>query len=231
MAQSSGTAHTVNLLPVAAFANGNSITLIPVTTITTCTSPEKLTQQQNNYLLLTTSPSAAGATFTTSNASNLTPTPPLRPMKKIEPASPGGNSQTSSLRCKRRLDFSKFGLEKPRPAAVARRNQRERNRVRLINHCFHTLRDHVPNSVKNKKLSKVETLRSAAEYIKQLQDLLDENDAVNAAFSQGHASVSSCHSPGSSQESRSPAPSETSDSEAHFSPEEEDLLDFASWFE
>ncbi|EEC12616.1 conserved hypothetical protein, partial [Ixodes scapularis] len=57
--------------------------------------------------------------------------------------------------------------------AVARRNERERNRVRLVNMGFAALRQHVPNFTQNKKMSKVDTLRSAVDYIKSLQDLLD----------------------------------------------------------
>ncbi|KAH8030958.1 hypothetical protein HPB51_012426 [Rhipicephalus microplus] len=57
--------------------------------------------------------------------------------------------------------------------AVARRNERERNRVRLVNMGFAALRQHVPNFTQNKKMSKVDTLRSAVDYIKALQELLD----------------------------------------------------------
>ncbi|XP_077494926.1 achaete-scute homolog 5-like [Amblyomma americanum] len=60
----------------------------------------------------------------------------------------------------------------PYTAAVARRNERERNRVRLVNHGFNALRQHVPQTGQ-KKLSKVETLRSAVEYIRELQELLE----------------------------------------------------------
>lgn len=56
--------------------------------------------------------------------------------------------------------------------AVARRNERERNRVQLVNHGFNALRQHVPQSGQ-KKLSKVETLRSAVDYIRELQELLE----------------------------------------------------------
>ncbi|XP_076311393.1 uncharacterized protein LOC143225581 [Tachypleus tridentatus] len=82
------------------------------------------------------------------------------------------------LRCKRRNSCGALGflLQPCRPAAVARRNERERNRVRLVNMGFATLRQHVPNGTKNRKMSKVETLRSAVEYIKQLQDLLTHQD-------------------------------------------------------
>uniref|UniRef100_A0A8C4Q9N6 Achaete-scute family bHLH transcription factor 1 n=1 Tax=Eptatretus burgeri TaxID=7764 RepID=A0A8C4Q9N6_EPTBU len=70
-------------------------------------------------------------------------------------------------------------LGRQQPAAVARRNERERNRVKLVNLGFATLRQHVPNGAANKKMSKVETLRSAVEYIRALQQLLDEHDAVS----------------------------------------------------
>ncbi|GBM27580.1 hypothetical protein AVEN_97093-1 [Araneus ventricosus] len=56
--------------------------------------------------------------------------------------------------------------------AVSRRNARERKRVRLVNLGFSTLRERVPPGAKNKKLSKVETLRAAIEYIGQLQSML-----------------------------------------------------------
>ncbi|XP_023310751.1 achaete-scute complex protein T3-like [Anoplophora glabripennis] len=71
----------------------------------------------------------------------------------------------------------------PQPVAVARRNARERNRVKQVNNGFANLRQHIPNFIAaafentsgrggNKKLSKVETLRMAVEYIRSLEDLL-----------------------------------------------------------
>lgn len=59
--------------------------------------------------------------------------------------------------------------------SVARRNERERNRVRFINKTFSRLRQHLPCSEK-KKLSKVDTLRTAIRYIKHLQHILDVQD-------------------------------------------------------
>ncbi|KAI5634335.1 helix-loop-helix DNA-binding domain-containing protein [Phthorimaea operculella] len=73
----------------------------------------------------------------------------------------------------------------PTPLAVARRNARERNRVRQVNDGFAALRRHIPEEVAaafenansnrgpNKKLSKVETLRMAVEYIRNLETLLN----------------------------------------------------------
>lgn len=129
------------------------------------------------------------------------------------------------LRCKRRIDFSKYGynLPKAQPQAVARRNERERNRVKQVNLGFATLREHVPSGNKSKKMSKVDTLKSAVDYIKYLTQLLDEHDAVAAAFDSGLSP--------SGSEVLSPTPSFTSESSyEHLSAEEEELLDFANWF-
>lgn len=74
----------------------------------------------------------------------------------------------------------------PAPQAVARRNARERNRVKQVNNGFAALRERIPEEVAevfeaqgnhgrggvSKKLSKVETLRMAVEYIRSLERLL-----------------------------------------------------------
>lgn len=62
------------------------------------------------------------------------------------------------------------------PSPVARRNERERNRVRHVNLGFQTLRAKIPNSTK--KMSKVQTLRYAMIYIDWLQRLLNGSDHV-----------------------------------------------------
>lgn len=99
-------------------------------------------------------------------------------------------------RCKRKLGYLP-GQQQPfpsvggaQPASVARRNARERNRVKQVNNGFATLRSHIPPSVAaaistekptsrssaaSKKLSKVETLKMAVEYIRSLQQLLDDH--------------------------------------------------------
>lgn len=77
------------------------------------------------------------------------------------------------LRCRRRMDLVRLQQTfKTHPNAVARRNERERNRVKHINTTFATLRQHLPTSGKSKKMSKVDTLRSAIRYIKHLQQIL-----------------------------------------------------------
>lgn len=95
---------------------------------------------------------------------------------------------TSSAPAKRpriRDDVSDDQAKAPTPLAVARRNARERNRVRQVNDGFAALRRHIPEEVAaafentnsnrgpNKKLSKVETLRMAVEYIRNLETLLN----------------------------------------------------------
>ncbi|KAM3718335.1 Helix-loop-helix protein [Dirofilaria immitis] len=84
------------------------------------------------------------------------------------------NAATSSNTTNRiRLRRSKAGSVTTKlPHQVLRRNERERKRVQQVNLGFINLRDRVPHSATSKKLSKVETLREAARYIKHLQDLL-----------------------------------------------------------
>ncbi|NXB63664.1 ASCL1 protein, partial [Struthidea cinerea] len=117
-------------------------------------------------------------------------------------------------------------------AAVARRNERERNRVRLVNLGFAALRQHVPHGAASKKMSKVETLRSAVEYIRALQRLLDEHDAA-ASFPDGRGRVAVGEvgggGGGGGYSPASPCSAEESGYDAALSPEERELLDFTSW--
>ncbi|KAG8240260.1 hypothetical protein J437_LFUL016624 [Ladona fulva] len=101
-----------------------------------------------------------------------------------------------------------FRIHHHQPASVARRNARERNRVKQVNNGFATLRQHIPpaliaaaaaersaspserssgrcgSSAAAKKMSKVETLRCAVEYIRSLQDLLREADGGSTGETQ-----------------------------------------------
>ncbi|KAK6169243.1 hypothetical protein SNE40_020328 [Patella caerulea] len=62
------------------------------------------------------------------------------------------------------------------PNFIRRRNERERDRVRCVNEGYERLKEHLPLENKEKRISKVETLRSAIQYIKHLQSLLAETD-------------------------------------------------------
>ncbi|XP_060531296.1 achaete-scute homolog 1a-like [Cylas formicarius] len=98
-------------------------------------------------------------------------------------------TNNNDLRCKRKIQFMPYGAPPQQPASVARRNARERNRVKQVNNGFATLRSHIPQSVcqalspqgnssrgASKKLSKVETLRLAVEYIRSLQQMIDDHE-------------------------------------------------------
>ncbi|XP_078093231.1 achaete-scute homolog 1-like [Mustelus asterias] len=69
------------------------------------------------------------------------------------------------------------------PATSLRRNERERNRVRLVNLGFANLRQHVPQWGPAKRTSKVDTLRSAVEYIRMLEVLLQEQSYGDSQLS------------------------------------------------
>ncbi|XP_075532129.1 achaete-scute homolog 5-like isoform X2 [Dermacentor variabilis] len=60
------------------------------------------------------------------------------------------------------------------PTFIRRRNERERQRVRHVNDGFERLRSRLPLPPRDKdrRLSKVETLRYAISYIRHLQRLL-----------------------------------------------------------
>lgn len=139
------------------------------------------------------------------------------------------------------------------PASVARRNARERNRVKQVNNGFAALRQHIPSTVtaalaggrgSSRKLSKVDTLRLAVEYIKSLKHLLEESDEGCSETQIGLGlTPNGPQTPPSSEESHSPAPSLVSessvgpnchdayDSYEPMSPEDEELLDVISWWQ
>lgn len=112
--------------------------------------------------------------------------------RPLAPAPQKGLQNQDILRCKRKINFPPYNGNPHQPASVARRNARERNRVKQVNNGFATLRQHIPSSVAaalsspntnttsrsaNKKLSKVETLRMAVEYIRSLQRMIEDYEA------------------------------------------------------
>ncbi|XP_035218872.1 achaete-scute homolog 1-like [Stegodyphus dumicola] len=164
------------------------------------------------------------------------------------------------IRCQETNSGSKrgsFGDSTGGPStAVSRRNARERKRVRLVNLGFSTLRERVPAGAKNKKLSKVETLRAAIEYIKQLQQMLgmpdrssyDDNQLQAMMMLDENYGPDDCSSVASSEDvsgqsgqvvgsgDLSPASSHPSDCSLVSSPytshqnQDEHLIDIGVWF-
>lgn len=89
-------------------------------------------------------------------------------------------------RCRRKIAFHPihgYAIPPPQPAKVARRNARERNRVKQVNSGFEMLRVHIPTIASQKKASKVETLRHAVEYIQRLQAMLGDQHQQNVHIS------------------------------------------------
>ena len=56
-----------------------------------------------------------------------------------------------------------------------KRNERERKRVETVNRGFETLRRHVPTAAMVKKMSKVNILSQAVDYIQHLQQILESS--------------------------------------------------------
>ncbi|XP_013787987.1 achaete-scute homolog 1a-like [Limulus polyphemus] len=217
-------------------------------------SPQKL--EPTTCIFVSNAP-VSSVSFQTTQTTCTAPSNGKLSIKRTKPELTTGEL----LRCKRRISFTQLGytLPSPQPATVARRNERERNRVRMVNMGFATLRQHVPNGTKNKKMSKVETLRSAVEYIKCLQQLLsNQEDHMSSEGSQStilgslgenqYLKAVKDRCPAVSPQSLSPtcsttnSPSPSTGSEFSpnhqglespstcLSPEEEELLAFASWF-
>ena len=101
--------------------------------------------------------------------------------KRSQPTEDADGELSIKKRSKKKTCVSTASLAfQMEPSAVARRNERERNRVRMVNDGFSCLRQHIPYFPDKKKLSKVETLRCAVAYIKHLQDLITEHDSSSA---------------------------------------------------
>lgn len=91
--------------------------------------------------------------------------------------------------------------EKP-PQLVAKRNARERRRVQAVNGAFSKLRRHIPYENKNKRLSKVKTLKIAIDYIHHLQDLIEDFDSGVGGSSQAARTPLSANSSGADDNCR-----------------------------
>ena len=116
--------------------------------------------------------SMAASSSTSNSEANVSST-----TNSVGGARPGtGNGNNNSGRMKKAFHPTLgYAIPPPLPAKVARRNQRERNRVKQVNCGFEMLRTHIPSAAKHKKMSKVDTLRHAVEYIQSMQNMLDRH--------------------------------------------------------
>ncbi|XP_040569422.1 uncharacterized protein [Lepeophtheirus salmonis] len=82
-----------------------------------------------------------------------------------------------------------YAIPPPLPPKVARRNARERNRVKQVNSGFDYLKSHLPGATDIKKMSKVDTLRRAVDYIQSLQTLLGLDESSSPSCSPSSSSI------------------------------------------
>ncbi|CAI9589323.1 unnamed protein product [Staurois parvus] len=131
----------------------------------------------------------------TSEEPNLLLSSPERPPRTMRKGGAHSGSP-QRLRCQRRSGGSGSNRNGVISTTSERRNERERNRVKLVNMGFAKLRQHVPQAQgPNKKMSKVETLRSAVEYIRALQALLlDRQNGENGQGGPSSDGLSPCGS-------------------------------------
>ena len=71
-----------------------------------------------------------------------------------------------------------------------KRNARERNRIQAVNSCFENLRRRVPSAAVYKKMSKVNIVHHALEYIHQLMQML-QGDQISPPYSDTSSTCSS----------------------------------------
>lgn len=140
----------------------------------------------------TTSKSNATATMTQSNQ-DLDPTTSYLQNHKSDRyvlSSYSNENETATHWNNHQPKRKNLKKSKSKESVIAkRRNERERRRVQLVNDGFTELRKHVPTDSENRKLSKVKTLRSAIEYIKQLQSLLEKQTVPQAPRRKVYARV------------------------------------------
>lgn len=142
----------------------------------------QLVQGQTNYVVVASGYPSATLAKTSVEKRNI-PIAPAPEKNYVTHDSP------PNLQYRKKVHFRTNPYTGPQAASIARRNARERNRVKQVNDGFNALRRHLPASVvaalsggarrgSGKKLSKVDTLRMVVEYIRYLQQLLDESDAA-----------------------------------------------------
>ena len=72
-----------------------------------------------------------------------------------------------------------YAILPPIPLTVARRNARERNRVKTVNDSYECLRAHVPVAAKAKRMAKVDIIKHTIDYIQKLQRLVSSIEGPN----------------------------------------------------
>lgn len=160
--------------------------------------------------------------------------PALEPRNQTVLTQSNGLNQAINIKPKQKYNYGSMPYPNTQTVSVARRNARERNRVKQVNNGFSNLRQHIPQHVvsqltkggrgSSKKLSKVDTLKIAVEYIRKLKDMLEDNENNDAVSTSTGCSQTSYYSDNShmqsmprSEASLSPTPSYSSDASSTLS--------------
>lgn len=93
------------------------------------------------------------------------------PASNEDEAGDGGQAKTPKKRGPKKKQLTKARIAKLRMRRV-KANARERNRMHGLNEALDELRKHVPCQTKTQKLSKIETLRLARNYIRVMAETL-----------------------------------------------------------
>lgn len=191
------------------------------TSIRTMTLGQNIHMMPNNCVLVSANHLLAGKSqqlFTSHGKRPIAPAPTV--------LTSNGANQVINIP-KKKYNYGSMQYPTNQTVSVARRNARERNRVKQVNNGFSNLRQHIPQTVvtaltkggrgSSKKLSKVDTLKLAVEYIRSLKDMLEDSEnSSSVGSSSSYYSESSQLIP-RSEASLSPTPSYSSDSSSHMS--------------
>ena len=88
-----------------------------------------------------------------------------------------------------------YAIKPQQDLKTIKRNERERNRVETVNTGFETLRRHVPKAATVKKMSKVNILTEAVDYIMRLKQMLDQPSSDMSLDTQQMSAWSHYHQP------------------------------------
>lgn len=152
--------------------------------------------------------------------------PAIEPRSQNVLTSNGANQVISAD--KKKYNYGSLPYPGVQTPSVQRRNARERNRVKQVNNGFANLRQHIPQQVVTKmtngggrgaakKLSKVDTLKLAVEYIRSLKDMLDDNENSDLRSTGNSSYYNDMQSIPRSEASLSPTPSYSSDASSSMS--------------
>ena len=88
-----------------------------------------------------------------------------------------------------------YPIPPPIPLTIARRNARERSRVKSVNNSYESLRAHVPAAAKAKRMSKVDVIKHTIQYIHKLQEIVNsqiEDHRVPQSYNHGKDYTTYC---------------------------------------